>query len=63
VGGANPNVKCAGMIRFKDGRILEISNNSGHFKPSNAALQEAEKVFKQKMPANTFDSQFKVNGY
>ena len=28
VGGVNPNVKCAGMIKFKDGRILEITNNN-----------------------------------
>jgi hypothetical protein len=63
IGGKNPNVKCAGMIRFKDGRILEISNNSGHFKPTNPSLQEAETIFKQKLPANSFDSQFKVTGF
>jgi hypothetical protein len=63
IGGKNPNVKCAGMIRFKDGRILEISNNSGHFKPSNTLLQQAEIIFKQKMPANSFDSQFKTIGF
>jgi hypothetical protein len=63
VGGVNPNVKCAGMIKFKDGRILEISNNSGHFKPTNSSLQEAENLFKQKLPANSFDSQFKVTGF
>ena len=60
IGGTNPNVKCAGMIRFEDGRILEISNNSGHFKPSNAALREAESIFRQKVPASSFDSRFKV---
>ena len=63
IGGKNPNVKCAGMIRFKDGRILEISNNSGHFKPSNSALQQADAIFKQKMPTNSFDSQFKTTGF
>jgi hypothetical protein len=60
VGGSNPNVKCAGMIKFKDGRILEINNNSGHFKPSNEALENGEQIFKQKMPLNSFDSQFKA---
>lgn len=63
VGGVNPNVKCAGMIKFKDGRVLEISNNSGHFKPTNSSLQEAETLFKQKLPANSFDSQFKTIGF
>jgi hypothetical protein len=60
IGGTNPNVKSAGMIRFEDGRILEISNSSGHFKPSGAALQEAESIFRQKIPANSFDSRFKI---
>jgi hypothetical protein len=53
-------VKCAGMIRFKDGRILEISNSSGHFKPSNEALKNAEQIFRQKIPTNSFDQQFKI---
>jgi hypothetical protein len=63
IGGKNPNVKCAGMIRFKDGRILEISNNSGHFKPSNTTLQEAKAIFKQKLPDNAFDTKFEVKGF
>lgn len=61
IGGNNPNVKCAGMIRFKDGRILEINRNSGHFKPSDTALKEAEEIFKQKFNENSFDKEFKVN--
>jgi len=46
------------MIRFNNGRILEISNNSGHFKPSSTSLIEAETIFKQKLQLNSFDSQF-----
>ncbi len=63
IGGTNPNVKSAGMIRFKDGRILEINNNSGHFKPSNSVLQEAEQIFRQKMPSNSFDSNFVIKTF
>ncbi|WP_344931091.1 hypothetical protein, partial [Aquimarina addita] len=63
IGGVNPNVKSAGMIRFKDGRVLEINNNSGHFKPSNSVLQQAEQIFRQKMPTNSFDSGFKVTSF
>ena len=63
IGGKNPNVKCAGMIQFNNGRISEITNNSGHFKPSNSALQQAETIFKQKLQANSFDSQFKTTGF
>lgn len=63
IGGKNPNVKCAGMIKFNNGRISEITNNSGHFKPSNAALEQAEIIFKQKIPANAFDANFKSVGF
>lgn len=59
IGGTNPNVKSAGMIRFKDGRILEVNRNSGHFKPSSEALQEAQRVFTVKFPQNSFDSNFR----
>jgi hypothetical protein len=34
-----------------------------YFDPSNAALQQAETIFKQKLPANSFDSQFKISGF
>lgn len=54
----NPNVKCTGMIKFNQGRILEINNNSGHFKPSAANLQQIESIFQTKFPANSFDSNF-----
>jgi len=58
IGGINPNVKSAGMIKFKEGRILEINNNSGHFKPSAANLQQIESIFQNKFPANSFDLNF-----
>lgn len=61
IGGVNPNVKCAGMIKFKQGRILEINNNSGHFKPSAANLQQIESIFLNKFPPNSFDSDFDFN--
>lgn len=59
IGGVNPNVKCAGMIKFNQGRILEVNNNSGHFKPSLANLEQIKSVFQNKFPANSFDSNFK----
>ena len=51
------------MIQFNNGRISEITSNSGHFKPSNASLQQAELIFKQKLQSNSFDAQFKTTGF
>ena len=58
VGGTNPNVKCAGMIKFNQGRILEINNNSGHFKHSAANLDQIKSIFQNQFPANSFDTNF-----
>lgn len=58
LGGTNPNVQCAGMIKFNQGRILEINNSSGHFKPSGVHLQQVESVFQSKFPPNSFDTNF-----
>lgn len=33
-------VRCAGMIRFENGKATEISNNSGHYKPPLDNLQK-----------------------
>ena len=48
------------MISLKAGRILEINNSSGHFKPSPEALKKAEQIIRQKMPVKSFDSQFSI---
>ena len=59
IGGVNPNVICAGMIQFKQGRILRINNSSGHFKPTTANFERAKTIFKDKFPKeNSFDSAF-----
>jgi filamentous hemagglutinin len=58
IGGTNPNVKCAGMIRFKDGRILEITNHSGHFKPSAEAFEEAKAIFRKRLSDKSFDPEY-----
>lgn len=35
------NVKCAGCIFIKDGKIVQMDTNSGHYKPKMAHLREA----------------------
>lgn len=59
IGGLNPNVKCAGMIHFKDGRVYSLSFNSGHFKPSISSFEYVELIFRQKLPEKSFDVLFK----
>lgn len=38
---AGKEVICAGMIIVDPGRVLDITNTSGHYKPSKAALAQA----------------------
>ena len=44
VGGKNPEVQCAGMIRFKNGKIFSIDNQSGHFRPNIKSLEKVTAV-------------------
>ncbi len=40
IGGKDPQVQCAGIIKFHKGRILSIDNNSGHYKPNVKSLDK-----------------------
>ncbi len=44
IGGKDPQVKVAGMIEFRGGKIYSIDTNSGHYRPPAQSLQPAEKV-------------------
>jgi hypothetical protein len=65
IGGTNPHVQAAGMIRIEAGKIVEINNHSGHYRPPrsalNASLQSALKlpaeVFHQKFVAQSFEGE------
>ena len=48
IGGKDPKVQCAGIIKFKDGRIFKIDNQSGHFRPDIKSLNKVED-FMQKL--------------
>ncbi|WP_406845352.1 fibronectin type III domain-containing protein [Flavobacterium soyae] len=58
IGGENPQVKAAGTISFKGGKIYKVDNASGHFKPSVESLKEAEEIFRKKFPTNSFTNDF-----
>lgn len=44
IGGKDPQVQCAGMITFKNGKIMSYNNNSGHYRPNSKSLDKVEKV-------------------
>jgi len=46
---AGKDVICAGFIKVNQGRVLLISNNSGHYKPSQLHLYNAGEVLREKL--------------
>jgi RHS repeat-associated protein len=60
IGGKNPQAIAAGMIEIRAGKIYEVDNVSGHFKPgAEASKTIAEKVFKEQLPSSVFHKDFK----
>jgi hypothetical protein len=57
VGGANPQVKAAGIVEIRGGKIYKIDNASGHFKPGIEALDAARDAFSN-LPSNVFHKSF-----
>jgi hypothetical protein len=59
IGGAAPRVQAAGIIEFRGGKIYQVDNASGHYKPSLESLKKAEEIFRKIFPTNSFDKNFK----
>lgn len=57
VGGSNPQVRAAGIVEIRGGKIHSINNASGHFKPSVESLGIAEDAFSN-LPQNIFSQNF-----
>ena len=53
IGGKDPQVKVAGIIDFRGGKIFSIDVNSGHYRPPTQSLQAAEEVL-SKLPKEVF---------
>ncbi|QDV51351.1 Calx-beta domain protein [Gimesia fumaroli] len=57
IGGANPQVRGAGIVDIRGGRIFSVDNVSGHFKPGAGSLDAARKAF-GKLPDSAFHRNF-----
>jgi hypothetical protein len=51
-------VSCAGHIHFRDGKISEIDNQSGHYMPTAANLEAAVNILKSKNGIEIFKEDF-----
>jgi hypothetical protein len=54
VGGAEPQVRAAGIVDIRGGRIFSVDNGSGHFKPGADCLRAADEAFKRLLPEGAF---------
>lgn len=47
IGGKDPQVQCAGMIRIEKGRIVWYNNDSGHFRPNAKSLETVDNAMER----------------
>jgi hypothetical protein len=47
IGGKDPQVQCAGMIRIEKGRIVWYNNDSGHFRPNAKSLEKVDNAMEE----------------
>lgn len=53
IGGENPRVQMAGLVKIRGGKIISYDNQSGHFKPNIQSMPIADKAF-GKLPSSVF---------
>lgn len=54
VGGTDPQVQCAGMITFSNGKIVSVNNESGHFRPNIKSLDKVDQALKKLYEKNPY---------
>jgi hypothetical protein len=54
VGGAEPQVRAAGIVDIRGGKIFSVDNGSGHFKPGADCLRAADEAFRRLLPEKAF---------
>jgi hypothetical protein len=60
IGGKDPQVKVAGILEIRGGKIYNYDNFSGHYKPNIRSMKEADKAFK-KLPLSVFSQKARRN--
>lgn len=58
VGGDNPQVKAAGTIDIRDGKIYSVTRESGHFQPGVDSMDVVRRIFIQTLPKGVFHKNF-----
>lgn len=53
IGGKDPQVRIAGVIEFRGGKIFAIDNHSGHYRPPKKSLEAAEEAL-SRLPGEVF---------
>jgi hypothetical protein len=60
IGGKDPQVKVAGIIEIRGGKIYNYDNDSGHYKPNVKSMLAADEAFR-KLPQTVFTKDSKRN--
>jgi hypothetical protein len=58
IGGEDPQVKVAGIVTLKNGKIVSFDHMSGHYKPNIKSMKEAKEAF-GKLPKELFSKDYK----
>lgn len=53
IGGKDPQVQMAGLVKIRGGKIVSYDNRSGHYKPNKKSMKAADEAF-GKLPASVF---------
>ena len=53
IGGKDPQVQIAGLVKIRGGKIISYNNKSGHYKPNIKSMPVADEAF-AKLPASVF---------
>lgn len=53
IGGKDPQVQMAGLVKIRGGKIVSYDNRSGHYKPHKKSMKVADDAF-GKLPASIF---------
>ena len=54
IGGKDPQVQMAGLVRIRGGKIISYDNRSGHYKPNIDSMAVADQAF-SKLSATLFN--------